>query len=160
LGNRHNVARSIKSRKGIVVDYSSWINALIGGLMIGGAGALFLLGNGRIMGASGIVGGLIDGSGRSNITERALFILGLIGAPALLGLFKALPNTNATSNLVLVIIAGLLVGIGTRLGSGCTSGHGVCGMSRLSLRSILSTLVYIGAGIITIVIARAIGVLP
>lgn len=142
------------------MDYSSWINALIGGLMIGGAGALFLLGNGRIMGASGIVGGLIDGSGRSNITERTLFILGLIGAPALVGLFKVLPATNATSNLALVIVAGLLVGVGTRLGSGCTSGHGVCGMSRLSLRSILSTLVYIGAGIITIVLARVIGVLP
>jgi uncharacterized membrane protein YedE/YeeE len=159
LQNRHNVTPSEKD-KGIIVDYTSWINALIGGLMIGGAGALFLLGNGRIMGASGIVGGLIDGSGRSNITERLVFVAGLIGAPALLGLFKTLPATNATSNLVLVVIAGLLVGIGTRMGSGCTSGHGVCGMSRLSLRSILSTLCYIGAGIITIVIARAIGVLP
>jgi uncharacterized membrane protein YedE/YeeE len=141
------------------VDYTSWINALIGGVMIGGAGALFLLGNGRIMGASGIVGGLIDGSGRSNMTERLIFVAGLVGAPALLGLFKTLPSTNATSNLVLVVVAGLLVGIGTRMGSGCTSGHGVCGMSRLSIRSILSTLCYIGAGVITIVIARAIGVL-
>lgn len=141
------------------MDYTSWINALIGGVMIGGAGALFLLGNGRIMGASGIVGGLIDGSGRSNMTERLIFVAGLVGAPALLGLFKTLPSTNATSNLVLVVVAGLLVGIGTRMGSGCTSGHGVCGMSRLSVRSILSTLCYIGAGVITIVIARAIGVL-
>ncbi len=141
------------------MDYTSWINALIGGVMIGGAGALFLLGNGRIMGASGIVGGLIDGSGRSNMTERLIFVAGLVGAPALLGLFKTLPSTNATSNLVLVVVAGLLVGIGTRMGSGCTSGHGVCGMSRLSIRSILSTLCYIGAGVITIVIARAIGVL-
>lgn len=142
------------------MDYSSWINALIGGLMIGAAGALFLLGNGRIMGASGIVGGLVDGSGRANIVERLVFVVGLIGAPFVLGLFKTLPSTNATSNLVLVVVAGLLVGVGTRMGSGCTSGHGVCGMSRLSLRSILSTLVYIGAGIATIVIARMIGVLP
>lgn len=142
------------------MDYTSWINALIGGLLIGAAGALFLLGNGRIMGASGIVGGLIDGSGRANISERLIFVVGLVGAPALLGMFKTLPATNATSNLVLVVIAGLLVGIGTRMGSGCTSGHGVCGMSRLSIRSILSTLCYIGAGVITIVIARAIGVLP
>ncbi len=141
------------------MDYSSWINALIGGLMIGAAGALFLLGNGRIMGASGIIGGLIDGSGRSNLVERFMFVGGLIGAPALLGLYKTLPSTNATTNLTLVVVAGLLVGIGTRLGSGCTSGHGVCGMSRLSLRSILSTLVYIGAGVVTIVIARQIGVL-
>lgn len=142
------------------MDYTSWINALIGGLMIGAAGALFLLGNGRIMGASGIVGGLVDGSGRANILERLMFVGGLIGAPFVLGLFKTLPATNATTNLVLVVVAGLLVGIGTRMGSGCTSGHGVCGMSRLSLRSILSTLVYIGAGIVTIVIARMIGVLP
>ena len=142
------------------MDYTSWINALIGGLLIGAAGALFLLGNGRIMGASGIVGGLIDGSGRANISERLIFVVGLVGEPALLGMFKTLPATNATSNLVLVVIAGLLVGIGTRMGSGCTSGHGVCGMSRLSIRSILSTLCYIGAGVITIVIARAIGVLP
>ena len=142
------------------MDYTSWINALIGGLLIGAAGALFLLGNGRIMGASGIVGGLIDGSGRANISERLIFVVGLVGAPALLGMFKTLPATNATSNLVLVVIAGLLVGIGTRMGSGSTSGHGVCGMSRLSIRSILSTLCYIGAGVITIVIARAIGVLP
>lgn len=142
------------------MDYTSWINALIGGLLIGAAGALFLLGNGRIMGASGIVGGLIDGSGRANISERLIFVVGLVGAPALLGMFKTLPATNATSNLVLVVIAGLLVGIGTRMGSGCTSGHGVCGMSRFSIRSILSTLCYIGAGVITIVIARAIGVLP
>ena len=142
------------------MDYTSWINALVGGLLLGAAGALFLLGNGRIMGASGIVGGLIDGSGRANISERLIFVVGLVGAPALLGMFKTLPATNATSNLVLVVIAGLLVGIGTRMGSGCTSGHGVCGMSRLSIRSILSTLCYIGAGVITIVIARAIGVLP
>ena len=141
------------------MDYSSWMNALIGGLMIGAAGALFLLGNGRIMGASGIVGGLIDGSGRSNMMERLMFVGGLIGAPLVLGLFKTLPATNATSNLALVVVAGLLVGVGTRMGSGCTSGHGVCGMSRLSIRSILSTLAYIGAGVITIVIARQIGVL-
>jgi len=141
------------------MDYTSWINALIGGLMIGAAGALYLLGRGRIMGASGIVGGLIDGSGRSNATDRILFVVGLIGAPAVYGLFKTLPATNATSNLILLIVAGLLVGIGTRMGSGCTSGHGVCGMSRLSIRSIISTLFYIGTGVITIVIARQIGVL-
>ncbi len=142
------------------MDYSSWIYALIGGLMIGGAGALFLLVNGRIMGASAIVGGLVDGTGRANIMERTLFILGMIGAPAVLGMFKTLPPTNATSNIALLIVAGLLVGVGTRLGSGCTSGHGVCGISRLSLRSLLSTLVYIGAGVVTIILARAIGVLP
>lgn len=129
--------------------------------MIGGAGALYLLGNGRIMGASGILGGLVDGSGRTTATERVMFLLGLIGAPALFGLVAtAPPETNVTSNLGLLIVAGLLVGAGTRLGSGCTSGHGVCGMSRLSMRSIISTLFYIGAGVVTIVLARMIGVLP
>lgn len=141
------------------MDYTSWGYGLLGGLMIGTAAAIYLLVNGRIMGASGIIGGLIDGSGRSTWFERALFIAGLIGAPALLGLIYKMPATNVTGNIGLLIVAGLLVGIGTRLGSGCTSGHGVCGISRLSIRSIIATLVYIGAGAAIIVIARNLGVL-
>ena len=133
--------------------------AFAGGLMIGCAGAIFLLINGRIMGASGLVGGLIDKTGMGNKNERIMFLVGLIGAPALMGLIWGAPSTNVTSNYLLLIVAGLLVGVGTRLGSGCTSGHGVCGMSRLSLRSILSTLIYIGAGVAIIPIARALGVL-
>jgi uncharacterized membrane protein YedE/YeeE len=112
------------------------------------------------MGASGILGGLLDGSGRKNALERILFLVGMIGAPALVGLIASPPPTNVTSNLGLLVVAGLLVGVGTRLGSGCTSGHGVCGMSRLSVRSILSTLFYISAGVVTIIVARMIGVLP
>jgi hypothetical protein len=127
--------------------------------MIGCAAAVYLLVNGRIMGASGIVGGLLDGSGHSTWAERVLFIVGLVGAPALLGLVYKLPTTHVTSNIGLLVIAGLLVGIGTRLGSGCTSGHGVCGISRLSIRSIIATLIYIGAGAVMIIIARALGVL-
>ena len=127
--------------------------------MIGTAAAIFLLFNGKIMGASGIVGGLVDGSGRNTWGERLLFIAGLIGAPALLGLFTKLPETNVTDNIGLLIVAGLLVGVGTRLGSGCTSGHGVCGISRFSIRSIISTLVYISAGIAVVAAARALGVL-
>ncbi|MBL4749058.1 MAG: YeeE/YedE family protein [Amylibacter sp.] len=141
------------------MDYITWAYGLLGGLMIGSAAAIFLLFNGKIMGASGIVGGLIDGSGRNTWGERLLFIAGLVGAPALLGLFTKLPETNVTDNIGLLIVAGLLVGVGTRLGSGCTSGHGVCGISRLSLRSIIATLVYIGAGAAIIVIARSLGVL-
>ncbi len=141
------------------MDYTTWAFGLLGGLMIGTAAAIYLLINGRIMGASGIIGGLIDGSGRSTWFERALFIAGLIGAPALLGLIYKLPATNVTNNIGLLVVAGLLVGIGTRLGSGCTSGHGVCGISRLSIRSIIATLVYIGAGAAIIVIARSLGVL-
>jgi len=141
-----------------------WINGLAGGLMIGLAASLYLIMNGKIMGASGIIGGLLDGTegglGRIFKSERFLFVLGLVGAPALLMTFTSNQSTNATDNLILLVIAGLLVGLGTRLGSGCTSGHGVCGMSRLSWRSILSTLFYIGAGVVTIVLARMIGVLP
>ena len=141
------------------MDITSWAYGLLGGLMIGTAAAIFLLVNGKIMGASGIIGGLVDGSGRGTWVERVLFIIGLVGAPALLGLVYKLPATNATGNIGLLVVAGLLVGIGTRLGSGCTSGHGVCGISRLSIRSIVATLVYIGAGAAIIVITRSLGVL-
>ena len=136
-----------------------WVLGAIGGLMIGLAASIYLLGNGRIMGASGIVGGILSRDFSLASKERALFLLGLIGAPAVVGLFKAMPQTNATTSLPLLIAAGLLVGFGTRLGSGCTSGHGVCGMSRLSMRSIISTLIYIGAGVLTIIVARSLGVL-
>ena len=138
---------------------ATWSYGLLGGLMIGTAAAIFLLVNGKIMGASGIVGGLIDRSGANTWIERILFIAGLVGAPALLGLIYELPKTNVTDNLGLLIVAGLLVGIGTRLGSGCTSGHGVCGISRFSIRSILATVIYIGAGLAIVAAARAAGVL-
>lgn len=136
---------------------SDWLFGLAGGMMIGLAAALFLLMNGRIMGASGILGGLIDGSGRENAGERVAFVAGLVGVPALLGAFTIMPPTNATTNIGLLIGAGLLVGVGTRLGSGCTSGHGVCGMSRLSIRSIVATLIYIGAGVVTVTALRGMG---
>ena len=122
--------------------------------MIGVAAALFLLVNGRIMGASGIVGGLVDGSGRANRSERLAFLTGLIGVPALLTLGAAAPDTYITPNLFLVILAGLAVGLGTRMANGCTSGHGVCGISRLSLRGIVATLVYLIAGMATMLVAR------
>lgn len=134
-----------------------WIWGLLGGLLIGCAGAVYLLGNGRIMGASGIIGGLIDGSGRSTWTERAAFLAGVVALPGILqitGIAQA--QSNLTSNIALIIIAGLLVGLGTRIGNGCTSGLGVCGISRLSPRGIVATLVYIGAGAVTVVLLRTI----
>lgn len=131
-----------------------WLWGFGGGLLIGLAGALFLLVNGRIMGASGIVGGVIDGSGRANLTERLAFLGGLILAPMPLALMARDPDTHLTSNLALLIIGGLLVGFGTRLANGCTSGHGVCGISRMSLRGIAATVFYIGAGGITMVLFR------
>jgi uncharacterized protein len=131
-----------------------WIWGLVGGLIIGTAAATYLLVNGRIMGASGIIGGLVDGSGRSTWAERAAFIAGLALMPALVAAFFTGVDTHLTPNLAVVIIAGLLVGLGTRIANGCTSGHGVCGISRLSLRGIVATVFYILAGGITVVLFR------
>ncbi|MCC1491780.1 YeeE/YedE family protein [Cognatishimia sp. F0-27] len=131
-----------------------WIWGLIGGLLIGTGGAVYLLGNGWIMGASGIIGGLVDGSGRSTRKERLVFLAGVIAIPAVLSLIFGRVDTNLTANWPLLLIAGLLVGVGTRIANGCTSGHGVCGMSRLSLRGFAATAVYILAGGISLLIFR------
>ena len=131
-----------------------WIWGFVGGLMIGGAGALYLLVNGRVMGASGIIGGLVDGSGRDTWAERLAFLVGLIAVPPLLVPLYDKVDTRLTDNVWLLIAAGLLVGFGTRLANGCTSGHGVCGISRLSLRGMAATVVYILAGAIAIVVLR------
>ncbi len=133
---------------------SDWLLGLAGGGLIGLAAAMFLLVNGRIMGASGIIGGLVDGSGRGDWQERAALIAGLILAPALVILAMGGSATQLTENWLVVVIAGVLVGIGTRLANGCTSGHGVCGISRLSLRGIVATAFYIGAGGLTIVVFK------
>lgn len=132
-----------------------WIFGLVGGLVIGLGGAVYLLANGRIMGASGIIGGLVDGSGMGTRNERLAFLAGLIGVPLVIALlFGFVPPGDVTDNPVLLIVAGLLVGIGTRLANGCTSGHGVCGISRLSLRGIVATVFYILAGGLTVVLFR------
>lgn len=123
--------------------------------MIGTAGAILLLGTGRIMGASGILGSLIDGSARgTERLEKLGFLVGLIGMPALAVVIFGAPETNLTVNAGLVVLAGLLVGIGTRLGNGCTSGHGVCGISRLSLRAIVATVLFLCAGMATVGLLR------
>ncbi len=124
-----------------------WIWGLVGGLMIGTAAAIYLLGNGKIMGASGIIGGLVDRSGLDTWSERAVFLATLVIVPALmLPLFNVEVSTHITSNVAVIIAAGVLVGVGTRLANGCTSGHGVCGISRLSLRGIVATVFYLLAG--------------
>ncbi len=132
----------------------AWLWGLLGGLLIGSAAALYLLVNGRIMGASGIVGGLVDGSGRDNWMERLSFLGGLILVPALIAWLFDGAETHLTGNWAVIIISGLLVGLGTRLANGCTSGHGVCGISRLSLRSIVATVFYILAGGLLMAVAR------
>lgn len=129
-----------------------WIYGLVGGGLIGLAGAVYLLVNGRIMGASGIMGGLVDGSAKGDqASERVFFLIGLFVAPAVIGLIYGMPKTHVTDNLWAIILAGLLVGVGTRFANGCTSGHGVCGISRLSLRGIVATVFYILAGGLSVV---------
>jgi uncharacterized membrane protein YedE/YeeE len=137
-----------------------WIMGLIGGLLIGLAGAVYLLGNGRIMGASGIIGGLIDGTARSAWKERTAFLAALVLVPLLMVPFVTNSDTHLTQNPILLVIAGLLVVVGTRIANGCTSGHGVCGISRLSPRGIVATIIYIGAGGVTVALLRhALGVI-
>jgi hypothetical protein len=131
-----------------------WIWGLAGGLMIGAAAALYLLAHGRVLGASGIIGGLVDGSGRGNASERLWFLAGLILVPALLSWAFGPVATHASSNVALLVLAGLLVGVGTRLANGCTSGHGVCGMSRFSLRGFVATAFYILGGGLALVLGR------
>lgn len=131
-----------------------WIWGIVGGLMIGSAGAIFLLMNGRILGASGIIGGLVDGTGYRSWAERLAFLFGLVVVPPLLVPLYSEVSTHITPNLGVIVFAGLLVGVGSRLANGCTSGHGVCGISRLSLRGIVATVFYIAAGGITLVLFR------
>lgn len=133
-----------------------WIWGFVGGLLIGTGGAVYLLVNGRIMGASGILGGIVDGSGWRSLWERLSFIAGVILAPIpLYPLYRAV-DTHITSNIAIIVAAGLMVGIGTRIANGCTSGHGVCGISRLSLRGITATVFYILAGGLTVALFREI----
>lgn len=131
-----------------------WIFGLVGGLLIGTGGAVYLLANGRIMGASGIIGGLVDGSGHDTKWERLSFLLGVALLPILFLPYFGMIDTHVTDNIPVLVAAGLLVGIGTRIANGCTSGHGVCGMSRLSVRGIIASVTYILAGGVGVIIFR------
>lgn len=134
---------------------TSYIYGLAGGLVIGIAGAAFLLGNGRIMGASGILGGIVDGTAGPGRKQSLLFLLGLILAPwiAMLALDLS-PTTQITDNPLVIVAGGLLVGLGSRIANGCTSGHGVCGISRLSFRGIAATVFYLFAGGISVLVFK------
>ena len=133
-------------------NFTPWAS-LAGGVMIGLASALFLLFNGKIAGISGIVGGLLRPA-RGDLVWRIAFVAGIVVSPLLFGAARALPNVNIEASYPLLIIAGLLVGLGTRYGSGCTSGHGVSGLSRGSLRSVAATAAFMFAGFVTVFIAR------
>ncbi len=124
-----------------------------GGALIGLAAAIFILANGRIAGISGILGGLLRPMA-GDISWRITFVLGLVMAPVLYGLFAELPAIRIDSGFPALVIAGLLVGIGTRYSSGCTSGHGICGISRLSPRSLVATTSFMAAGFATVFVLR------
>jgi uncharacterized membrane protein YedE/YeeE len=120
-----------------------------GGMLIGLAAALFVLLNGRIAGISGVLGGLFTPL-RGDVLWRVAFIGGMVAAPLAYSVVLALPSVQIDAGYAALVAAGLLVGVGTRYGAGCTSGHGVCGLSRLSLRSLVATGAFMGAGFVTV----------
>ena len=129
-------------------------SGLLGGALLGLAASMLMILTGRLAGVSGVLGGLLTPR-PGDRAWRVAFIAGLIAAPLLAALAGApLPAPRMTSNMALIALAGLLVGFGTRIGNGCTSGHGVCGFARLSTRSITATLIFMITAIITVAIAR------
>jgi uncharacterized membrane protein YedE/YeeE len=134
------------------VHFTPWAS-LAGGVLIGLAAAMLLLLSGRVAGLSGIVGGLIVPR-RQDTGWRLAFVAGLLAAPALWMLLGENLAARIDATFATLAVAGLLVGLGTSYGSGCTSGHGVCGLSRLSARSLVATAAFMGAGIVTVFVAR------
>ena len=132
--------------------FTPW-SSLFGGMLIGLAAAMFVLLNGRVAGISGVMGGLLTPL-RGDVLWRAAFIGGIVLAPLIYSLFLVLPPVQIDADYASLVIAGLLVGVGTRYGAGCTSGHGVCGLSRLSLRSLVATATFMGAGFATVFFVR------
>jgi uncharacterized membrane protein YedE/YeeE len=133
-------------------NFTPW-TSLLGGLIIGLAAAVLILFNGRIAGVSGILSGLIKPR-LHEINWRVAFILGIILAPICWRMFAPLPASLIEASDTLIVVAGLLVGLGTRFGAGCTSGHGICGISRLSPRSMVATVTFIMVGFITVYVVR------
>ena len=141
-------------------QFTPWAS-LAGGLLIGLATALFLFGNGRIAGIATILASplraLLSGTSLRPDTSRLLFLLGLLLAPWLWRAVAPWPEIAVDVGMPALVLAGLLVGIGVRMGNGCTSGHGVCGLSRLSLRSLVNVLAFMGAGFATVFMLRHLG---
>lgn len=139
----------------VLIDVDSWLRAAAGGLLIGLAAAVMIVFNGRIAGVSGVLGGLMfDGNG-SDRRWRSMFLGGMVlGAVLLTTLVTSLPAGRLQTGWLGMAIAGLIVGYGTRMGSGCTSGHGVCGIARLSTRSITATITFMAFGTLTVFVIR------
>ncbi|WP_455911047.1 YeeE/YedE family protein [Pseudomonas putida] len=134
------------------INFTPW-TSLGAGALIGLSVSVFVLANGRVAGISGLLGSVMR-FGSEGWGEKALFLLGLVIAPLLWGLFSVLPQIEITAQWPALVMAGLLVGLGTRYGSGCTSGHGVCGISRLSPRSLVATVCFMAAGFATVYLIR------
>lgn len=134
------------------INFTPW-SSLAGGALIGLAVALFALANGRVAGISGLLGSVLQ-RGAEGRGEKALFLLGLLLAPLLWLVFADLPPVRFEGGTLSLVAAGLLVGLGTRYGSGCTSGHGVYGVSRLSPRSLMATLCFMASGFATVFVLR------
>lgn len=139
----------------LTIDWANFTpgTALLGGLLIGLAAAALLLVNGRILGVSGIAGGLLQPRAADS-GWRLAFVAGLLVPPLLLGISQTINAPTFAGSLWLVALAGLLVGFGSRMGSGCTSGHGICGMARLSKRSIVATACFMLTGFLTVYLTR------
>lgn len=131
-------------------NFTPWLS-LIGGLLIGLASVMLLYFKGRVAGISGVVGALtqFDNTPKGHFSWRIAFVLGLVLSSAIYGLFAVVPASQIDASYALIVSAGLLVGFGTRMGSGCTSGHAVCGLGRLSLRSLAATLSFMASGFVT-----------
>ncbi|HUG03494.1 MAG TPA: YeeE/YedE family protein [Steroidobacteraceae bacterium] len=143
------ITRSIFAVAGV----TDWLTALAGGVLIGLAATLLLWSIGRIAGISGIVNGLA-GAARGDRAWRIAFLIGMIGIGALTLQFVPAPARAQTGATPLLLIAGFLVGFGTRMGNGCTSGHGVCGLGRMSWRSLAAVLTFMAAGVATVYVMR------
>ena len=131
------------------------IPAFVGGILIGLAVIIFLVGNGRIAGISGIVDNLFFS--KNNRSDNILFIIGVILGPIIYQtITKSIIPFSITTSIPVVILGGIFVGVGTKIGSGCTSGHGICGISRFSIRSIVATLVFLTTGVLTVLVMRII----
>ena len=139
----------------MTIDWNNFtpMASLAGGALIGISASLLILLNGRIAGITGIIGSLFKPN-KGDVAWRIAFTFGLVISPIIWLMFGKLPEIKIDADNGLLIIAGLLVGFGTRLGSGCTSGHGVCGISRLSPRSIFATLAFMGTGFLTVFLTR------
>ena len=141
------------------IDYNTftpWMS-LVGGLLIGLSATLYILGVGRIAGIAGFVGGALQALTRGSLRGqgvRLAFLLGMVVAPALWTMFAPLPPMTSVAGTGTLLAAGLLVGIGVRMGNGCTSGHGVCGLSRFSPRSLANVVAFMGAGVVAVYVVK------